>query len=317
MSQARRTVAAPLAAVLLAGLGLLGLLGAYRREVRRKRSVLLGGGTILETGMGLVEYAESGSGAPVLSLHGAGGGYDQGLLIGRIVGGPYRWIAPSRFGYLRTPSNGDNSPAQQARFHAALLDSLDIKSAAVVAMSAGAQSAVEFARMYPDRCQALVLLSGASGAVRTASHEFSALQRMMLSVDPVMWAVVHGGRSYLASFLGATASARRNATPAELRILGELLDSLVPVSMRARGIADDLEALARFDPDLLNQVRVPTWIAHCTDDRLVPVAFAREAHRRIEGSHYIEYRTGGHLLLGHHREVSRDVQQFIDSYLHQ
>ncbi len=315
MSQSRRTASAPLAAVLLAGLGAFGLLGAYRRELRRKRAALLAHGTVVDTTRGRVEYAESGAGPAVLSLHGTGGGSDQGLLIGRIIGGNYRWVAPSRFGYLRTPPSADNTPEEQARHHAALLDTCDIPATAVVAMSAGAQSAVEFARLFPGRCHALVLLSGASGAIHELAGGLSVLQRMMLSLDPVMWAVVRAGRPYLAAFMGATAANHRTATAAELSVVGELIESFVPVSMRARGITDDMRALPRFDPDLLNQVRVPALIIHCADDRLVPVDIARETHRRIAGSHYIEYRTGGHLLLGHHREVSRDAQRFIDSYV--
>jgi len=41
-----------------------------------------------------------GEGPPVLIVHGAGGGYDQGLWVARdSVGEGFRIIAPSRFGY--------------------------------------------------------------------------------------------------------------------------------------------------------------------------------------------------------------------------
>jgi hypothetical protein len=62
--------------------------------------------------------AEKGSGIPLLSIHGAGGGYDQGLAnAAGFVGAGFRIIAPSRFGYLGTPVPPDISPAAQADAH--------------------------------------------------------------------------------------------------------------------------------------------------------------------------------------------------------
>jgi pimeloyl-ACP methyl ester carboxylesterase len=88
---------------------------------------------ILETSYGPIEYAEAGNGPPVLVIHGAGGGFDQGLDIGeKLVRNGFRVIAPSRFGYLRTPLPQDASAAAQADAHAALLDALHIERCAVV-----------------------------------------------------------------------------------------------------------------------------------------------------------------------------------------
>ena len=87
--------------------------GRYLRDIRQLRLQIERGGTLVETGAGTIEYGEKGSGEPLLMIHGAGGGYDQGLLVGRDVG-DFRVIAPSRFGYLRTPVPDDSSPAAQA-----------------------------------------------------------------------------------------------------------------------------------------------------------------------------------------------------------
>lgn len=75
----------------------------------------------------LANVAGEGDGPPVLLLHGAGGGYDQGLLIGEtFLGAGYRFIAPSRFGYLRSAIPRDGSPGAQADGYAALLDTLTV-----------------------------------------------------------------------------------------------------------------------------------------------------------------------------------------------
>ena len=75
----------------------------YRKEIREIRDCVDRGSTIAETVAGPIEYAEAGAGEPLLLIHGAGGGYDQGLLIARDFGEGHRVIAPSRFGYLKTP----------------------------------------------------------------------------------------------------------------------------------------------------------------------------------------------------------------------
>ena len=62
----------------------------YHREMRATKARLLAGSEILKTDRGDIEYAVQGEGTPVLSLHGAGGGYDQGLWLRQA--GPWRWI---------------------------------------------------------------------------------------------------------------------------------------------------------------------------------------------------------------------------------
>ncbi|MGX8012350.1 hypothetical protein ACVDG8_026990 [Mesorhizobium sp. ORM8.1] len=96
----------------------------YRNELGRLRDAVSRGSLVANLDIGPIEYADSGAGIPLLSIHGAGGGFDQGLaLAADLVGGGFRIIAPSRFGYLRTPVPQDPSAAAQGDAHAALLSS--------------------------------------------------------------------------------------------------------------------------------------------------------------------------------------------------
>src|SRR6185295_14207655 len=84
--------------------------GAYRPHLARARARISTGSQIAATRCGPIEYAEAGQGPPVLVVHGAGGGFDQGLEMGDgLARAGFHVIAPSRFGYLRTPLPTDAS----------------------------------------------------------------------------------------------------------------------------------------------------------------------------------------------------------------
>jgi 2-hydroxy-6-oxonona-2,4-dienedioate hydrolase len=92
-------------------------------------------------------------------IHGAGGGFDQGLELAQpLIDAGFRVIAVSRFGYLRTPMPAVASPEAQADAHACLLEALKIERTAVIGGSADAPSAMQLCLRHPERCSALVLL---------------------------------------------------------------------------------------------------------------------------------------------------------------
>ncbi|HET6980571.1 MAG TPA: hypothetical protein VFI53_00445, partial [Myxococcaceae bacterium] len=79
--------------------GLIWVMAAYERDIGAARRRVSTGSTVVDTRCGPIEYASRGSGPPVLVVHGAGGGFDQGLALGeRLIDHGYRVIAPSRFG---------------------------------------------------------------------------------------------------------------------------------------------------------------------------------------------------------------------------
>ena len=123
--------------------------------------------SMIETRQGAVECARFGRGPSVLLLHGAMGGYDQGLLLAAAAAGSsgFDFIAVSRPGYLGTPLALGQTPEQQADLCAALLDALAIPRAAVIAISGGGQCALQFALRHPGRCCSLVMISACSAPI--------------------------------------------------------------------------------------------------------------------------------------------------------
>jgi len=94
-------LAALIAVVATGGLVIL----SYNNELGRTRAAASSGALIANTTAGPIEYAEKGTGIPLLSIHGAGGGYDQGLAnVAEFMGDGFRIIAPSSSGISARPS---------------------------------------------------------------------------------------------------------------------------------------------------------------------------------------------------------------------
>jgi pimeloyl-ACP methyl ester carboxylesterase len=150
--------------IILAALLILGatiIVSRYLREIKAARMRVGSlGSQVIQTACGSIEYARVGGGYPVLVVHGAMGGFDQGLWLAHSFDmSNHLVISVSRFGYLRTPLPRGANLDLQADSFACLLDALEIKQAAVFAVSAGSTSAIRFAARHPDRVSVIVLLS--------------------------------------------------------------------------------------------------------------------------------------------------------------
>jgi pimeloyl-ACP methyl ester carboxylesterase len=154
---------------------------AFLHDLSDARARLAGRSRTIETSFGALEYAVEGAGAPVLSIHGGGGGFDQAIEItGPLAERGYQLVAPSRFGYLGSASPGDLTTAKQADAYVELLDKLGIDKAYVIGVSAGAWSAMQFAIRHPERCRALALLVPAAYAPTGETYVSGGLVQTML-----------------------------------------------------------------------------------------------------------------------------------------
>src|SRR6185369_5150053 len=207
------------------------------------------GSVMADTRCGAIEYAVAGDGPPVLIVHGAGGGYDQGLDLGApIAGKGFRIVAMSRFGYLRTPLPRDASAAAQADAHAALLDTLGIAGAAIIGVSAGAPSALQFALRYPQRCSALVLLAPATyvprpgGAPSIAPRAWATfLFATALRSDLLFWAAIHLARATVVrALLGTPSDVVERASGDEQARVAAIMEHILPVSPRRAGLLNEV-----------------------------------------------------------------------------
>ena len=298
------------------GVPLVFLWGCFARDLDAERSRLSVGSQVVQTACGPIEYASSGDGPALLLVHGAGGGFDQALDLARqFVGAGYRVVAPSRFGYLRTPLPADASPPAQADAHACLLDALGIERAAVVGVSAGGPSSMQFALRHAHRTKALALLVPLAYAPREAVP-MPAFKRFMLEravqSDALYWAAMTLAPDLVvATVLGTPPQLVRHAGPLERAQAATMMRHILPISLRAPGLENEARVAASLAPYELEGIAAPTLIISAQDDRYDTFVPARYTAERIRAARFIGYRTGGHLLIGHRAEVEEELNAFL------
>jgi len=289
---------------------------AYAREMQTIHDRLSAGSQLIQTPHGPIEYTTWGNGPAVLVVHGAGGGYDQGSLMVRAFGSEgFRWIVPSRFGYLRTPMPADGSTAAQADAFANLLDALEIERVAILAMSGGVPPSLQFAQRHPKRTTALVLLSSAPYTPLTAGEQKLPvpiwLYQALFSSDFPYWLLQRVARSSLEPIFDVTPALRAKLTPLEQAFVDDIVNAFQPVTGRTGGLRNEGAAISPDAHYLVQEIRTPTLVVHSRDDHINPFAFGEYTAQRIPGAQFMPLMTGGHLLLGHHAEVRARVNALL------
>ncbi len=266
--------------------------------------------TVAETALGQVEYADFGSGPPVLAIHGTPGGFDQGVLMGRFLErAGFRVIAPSRPGYLGTPlTDAVATPDGQADLHAALLDELGIDRAAVLAWSGSGPSSYRLAAKHPERVTALAAAAAVSKRYEVESTTTDGFMfgtaagnwLMRVLVKHVPDQVVQGELDSEGDLTKEQLKARTEAVMADPEKSDFALGMALTVSTRAErhaGYENDLARLAEIESLGLEEIAAPTLLIQGTVDIDVPPDYSAHAAAAIPGAELVEIETGTHLAL--------------------
>ncbi len=266
---------------------------------------------VIRTAFAAVEYAERGTGEPLLAIHALFGGCDQGLVsVGDLFPGR-RVIAPSRFGYLGSALPPGATPADQADAFAALLDALEIARTDVAAFSAGAASGLQLALRHPGRVNHLVVISGYWPGGPTAKTAPQA-NRLLVRSDLPMWALSTLARPVMARLAGVPK--RFPLTAADTRTVTDMIGTFFPVVPRAEGVIFDFfvsfPAVNHYD---LEAITVPVLIVHAADDPVAPYDAAQRAAGRIPGARLLRVDRGGHLMLGPQEAISPELSAFLQT----
>ena len=289
------------------GWGLWHLFSQYQKERSRSYRYLVEHSQVLQTAKGPIEVSISGSGPPVLVVHGAAGGYDQGKIKSEEFDG-ITYISISRPGYLRTPLSTGRSPAEQADAMAALLDVLEIDKTIFIGTSMGGLVGLFFALNHPQRCKGLVLISAVNAPLPLYVSPLAILSPLMAD-DFLPWTVMN-----TKNLLRVRPDLRKqlSSQPEKLELIDQLLQTAYPTSMRLSGLLNDGFQVDHLEPLPLENIHVPTLVIHGTKDEVVPFSQGVQSASRISGATFIPIFEGTHYCaLTHHEVTFPAIKDFI------
>lgn len=297
-----------------------GVLLRFRDDLRQRTQALESRHRLAETANGTIEFAREGSGPAALVIHGAGGGFDQGLFLGHeMLGDNFDLVAPSRFGYLGTPSPEDISAAAQADAHAALLDHLGIDTSIVMGVSAGAPSAIELAVRHPQRVRALILVvprafdpDNQVGAEKTLPNR-AVIGMFEHAADLPYWISTKVAREPLVRFFGVDPELEAKAPPEQREKITAIIGDMLPLSARVEGIRND--TATAINKSRLEDVKAPTLVISAEDDLYHTLPGARYTAEHIAGAQLQVFETGGHLLVSREPDTRTAIASFLESKL--
>ncbi|MCA1849465.1 MAG: alpha/beta fold hydrolase [Acidobacteria bacterium] len=253
-----------------------------------------------------ISYSETGSGTPVVLLHGYP--FNRSMWSEQVeaLSAKHRVITPDLRGHGESTAEGSDPATMEemARDVAALMDGLEIKRAVLGGLSMGGYVTLAFDRLFPWRVRALVLADTRAGAdtdeARRGREEMAARA--------------------LKEGMGAIADALvpKLLAPASISERPEIVTRVreMILGTKPEGAAAALRgmALRRDQTDLLPEVIAPTLIIVGREDALTPPAEAELMHREIRGSRLRVIEGAGHISnVERPAEFNRALVEFLDA----
>lgn len=260
---------------------------------------------VAQTKAGPIEYTLLGQGPVVLRLTGSmadcetDGGNEALLAAGFSI------LTPSRPGYGGTPLLVGRTAPEAADAMAALMDSLGISNADVIAESAGGLTAIYLAARHPERVHKLVLEE--------------AVSKYMKDVDPKgfetrkkFYESQYGYMRYLLKILARTAPktlarvtmsifGSNDPDEAVKRMSKADIDGICSLYLAwgaSWGQAGSNDMKHTVEDAVLNSTKAPTLIVHSRADAAIPFAVAEYANANIPGSELWESPSWSHMTSG-------------------
>jgi 2-hydroxy-6-oxonona-2,4-dienedioate hydrolase len=294
---------------------------AFQRDMEAARAATLGRSQVVDSPWGPIEYADVGSGPPVLMIHGSGGGFDQGLAFSApLARGGVRIIAPSRFGYLRSAMPEGATVEMQADALDWLMGELAIERAVIIGGSAGALSATQLALRHPERCRGLVLVVPAlyapdrlPGANAAPDDGTQRVINAVLGSDLLFWAGMRAAPDFMTRMVLATEPATvKAASESERQRARSVMFHILPISARKQGLLMD-SATAGTPPSWpVERIGCPALAVGARGDLYETDKAAVDVARRIPDARLVIYPDGGHLWIGHDAELWRTVGTLVN-----
>jgi len=297
--------------ILIIALGYLSFRGWNSKQMSNLQSQ----STIVNTSMGPIEYFSKGEGQVILLSHMEGSGADNIKLFNGLTAAGFKIICPSRPGYLNTPLNENATYSYQAELFAELLQNLDIKEKVIIlGLSAGGPAAIEFAKKYPEKSKALILINAATEKIDSTENLANALRLKTIPIvdeksDIASWLVYnlaqYNTKNVFGSLLEKNSKyplAEREMKVAELvNLVGSkenllrYLECISIYSKRAEGLNNDLNNLSTYKTGTA-KIRIPVLIIHSKTDNVIEFSEVERFKKTADNAEIYSYEGNGHAI---------------------
>lgn len=278
----------------------------------------------IETEQGPIEIGRTGSGPPVLFVHGTPGGADSSLAMGWFLAAAgFEVIAPSRPGYPGTPLDGREAIDRQADLLAALLDALGHERAGVLTWSGGGPSGFRLSVLHPAKVSALVPFAAVSKSYEPP--KVGAPERLMENTSFGNWLLrfmtTHAPKSTVAATLKAEGDLPKDrlkelanevmTNEHERDVVLTMAAVVADYEHRRAGVENDLGQFAKIESLELERIAAPTMVVVGSADIDVPTEHSDYAAATIAGADKIVMDGGTHLSLIAHPDAASVQAQVV------
>ena len=258
---------------------------------------------------GEIHYTESGSGFPILMIHGFGGSNYDFKILDSLLNDKYKIIRVDLpgFGLSDFPkTNNDDFTKTYDEYFSFLLDTLHLDSMYVMGNSLGGMMAWNLTVKHPQNVRKLVLFNSAGYDMKETLKTANA---QIFSYDTVKLLLKNGIPKFM------TKRGVSRVFYDSDKLTDEKITRLNNMWNR-EGNLQQIMAMASsskyLDQQLIKQITCPTLIIWGKYDKVVLPQNAERFHQDIKNSNVIVYDSCGHVpMMEKPLEVQRDVLEFL------
>ncbi len=258
---------------------------------------------------GEIHYTESGSGFPILMIHGFGGSNYDFKILDSLLNDKYKIIRVDLpgFGLSDFPkTNNDDFTKTYDEYFSFLLDTLHLDSMYVMGNSLGGMMAWNLTVKHPQNVRKLVLFNSAGYDMKETLKTANA---QIFSYDIVKLLLKNGIPKFM------TKRGVSRVFYDSDKLTDEKITRLNNMWNR-EGNLQQIMAMASsskyLDQQLIKQITCPTLIIWGKYDKVVLPQNAERFHQDIKNSNVIVYDSCGHVpMMEKPLEVQRDVLEFL------
>ena len=264
-----------------------------------------------------LSYVDTGQGSAILFIHGLLGSHSNWTHLVDRLDTDHRVIIPDLFGHGASAKPvGDYSLGSHAAILRDLIDRLGIDRVTLVGHSLGGGIAMQFCYLFPERVEALVLVS-TGGLGRTVSPLLRSATlpgaELVLPVIASSWVrerVETVGRAVRG--LGWRPSADASAAWKGFISLSDA-ESRRAFLATTRGVIDPGGQTVNARGRLTAGEPIRTLVIWGTRDRMIPVGHAERAHEVFPGAEVVLFEGAGHFP---HLEQPDRFASVLEGFIH-